>query len=500
MDLQGTTTELSRDYPVRRRNETLEGVVNTLDWLLVAIILALVFRAFAVEAFQIPTGSMAETLRGDHWHLRCLRCGLAYDLGADTGIYNNPECPSCGYLQPKQAMEPLARGDRIFVNKSIYQFSEPRRWDVVIFKNPTNPQETYIKRLIGLPGERVELIDGDVYINGEIVRKPKHVQQELWMCLFNNDYQPLEAQGRFDTEARNGQEPGNGVWQSPFVNAEGSGWDLHADGPTVFRLASDPGERHTIRYRPRSESEFRATYAYNSRNMNVRQPYCSDLMVRFWNRFGGWDGHVGAEIEKHGVRWFGRVDLAGQLTVGTMDSLGQVLASRTLAVGSEDLTDNWFEFGLADRRAVLRYGDHRLSMDLSPPELSSPVRQQRPEVAITGGGGLTLRHIALYRDMYYLDDGVLRGGEGEPFELAPDQFFVCGDNSPNSSDSRLWEASGIGNNGRSYRMGTVPREYMLGKAFLVYWSDAFRPTSTMLPIIPNLDGLKLIYGSSDELY
>ena len=501
MELESATSQLKRDFPVQRRNATLEGIVNTLDWLLVAIILALVFRAFVVEAFQIPTGSMAETLRGVHWHVRCLRCGYTYDLGSDLGLYTNPQCPSCGFIQPKQAMEPLARGDRIFVDKSLFQFQDPRRWDVVIFKNPANPQETYIKRLIGLPGERVELVDGDVYINGTIVRKPRKVQDELWMCLYNNDYQPLEARKHFDMEAKTSPEHQNGPWQSPFVTDKDSAWDLNAEGPAVFRLSSDPQENHVIEYQPRSDNEFRAGYAYNSRNMNVRQPFCSDLMIRFWVQSVGNQGHIGALIQKHGVRWFGRVDLEGTLTVGALGENGQVLTSRKMAFDPKVADrDGWFEFGLADRRAVLRYGPERLSMDMPPLDLSAAIPNDRPEVSLSGGGDLTLRHIALYRDTYYLDHGVLRAGKGDPFTLDRDQFFVCGDNSPNSSDSRLWEERGIGNNGRTFRTGIVPREYMLGKAFMVYWSGAFRPTSTMMPIIPNLDRLKLIYGSSDESY
>ena len=124
---------------VPRRSAAMEGIINTIEWLLVALILALVFRAFGVEAFQIPTGSMAETLKGAHYHLRCVRCGHAYDVGGDTSLYNRPQCSSCGYYQPTTAIGRQQNGDRIFVLKSIYQYMPPRRWDVVVFKNPTNP-------------------------------------------------------------------------------------------------------------------------------------------------------------------------------------------------------------------------------------------------------------------------------------------------------------------------------------------------------------------------
>lgn len=59
-------------------------------------------------------------------------------------------------------------GDRIVANRLAYVFSEPERFDVVVFKYPGDPTEKtlYVKRIIGMPGETLEIIDGRVYING----------------------------------------------------------------------------------------------------------------------------------------------------------------------------------------------------------------------------------------------------------------------------------------------------------------------------------------------
>ncbi|MHC4772667.1 MAG: hypothetical protein ACYS8S_03635, partial [Planctomycetota bacterium] len=59
---------------------------------------------------------------------------------------------------------------------------------------------------------------------------------------------------------------------------------------------------------------------------------------------------------------------------------------------------------------------------------------------------------------------------------------------------------GIGNNGDSYPEGIVPREYMMGKAVMVYWSQAFRPADNLPSMIPNLGNLRAIYGSSETEY
>ena len=85
----------------------------------------------------------------------------------------------------KNADHQSFNGDRILVSKFNYEFSEPKRWDVIVFKFPGNAKQNYIKRLIGLPNETVWVRHGDIYIGpnlkGEeaaevfqVARKPLH--------------------------------------------------------------------------------------------------------------------------------------------------------------------------------------------------------------------------------------------------------------------------------------------------------------------------------------
>ena len=61
--------------PAEKKKDRAMEIANTFEWLITAFILAFVFRAFVMEAFRIPTGSMADTLKGAHFRLACPQCG-----------------------------------------------------------------------------------------------------------------------------------------------------------------------------------------------------------------------------------------------------------------------------------------------------------------------------------------------------------------------------------------------------------------------------------------
>ena len=107
----------------------------------VAIAIALLLRAFVIEAFQIPSGSMIPTLEiGDHIFVS----KFSYGLGIP------------------------------FTLKKILQFGSPKRGDVIVFRYPLDVEIDYIKRVVGLPGERIEVRKNEVFVDGRLMPR-EHV-------------------------------------------------------------------------------------------------------------------------------------------------------------------------------------------------------------------------------------------------------------------------------------------------------------------------------------
>ena len=119
-----------------------ESLMDTVKTLFYAIVIAILIRTFLFEPFKIPSGSMYPTLYvGDYLFVS------KYTYG-----YSKHSLPFS---------MPLFEG-RIWAD-------EPNRGDVVVFKFPQDNKTDYIKRIIGLPGDKVKLEDGRLYVNGDMV-------------------------------------------------------------------------------------------------------------------------------------------------------------------------------------------------------------------------------------------------------------------------------------------------------------------------------------------
>lgn len=90
------------------------------------------------------------------------------------------------YIIPSSSMEPtLKPEDRILVNRWAYRFGAPTRGDVVVFAYPKDPTRTFVKRVVAVEGENVELKGNQVYVNGQLIQEP---------YLKPGDYPPFEPE------------------------------------------------------------------------------------------------------------------------------------------------------------------------------------------------------------------------------------------------------------------------------------------------------------------
>jgi signal peptidase I len=127
-------------------------------------------------------------------------------------------CPMCHYVLPMVPKDRLPadvaerrlpdlklrrsyNGDRILVNKYIYTFSDPERWDVVVFKYPHDAKVNYIKRLVGFPGEKLRIYQGDLFTGDQnatndddfkIAAKPADKVLAMRQLVHDTDYDPAE--------------------------------------------------------------------------------------------------------------------------------------------------------------------------------------------------------------------------------------------------------------------------------------------------------------------
>jgi len=171
----------------------------------VAILAAVLLKWFCIEAYQIPTSSMQPTLMGS----------------TEANVH-----------------------DRILVNKIIQTFREPKRWDISVFKYPLQKNQNYVKRILGMPLDKLAIGGGNIYhVSGEgdnltykIERKPDDVQEIMWRNVY-----PLRRETRSETKAM------PGIFSaSPRANAKelDDGFTLDAKGKTVrlfFRDEPDGG-------------------------------------------------------------------------------------------------------------------------------------------------------------------------------------------------------------------------------------------------------------------
>lgn len=575
-----------------------ESVKETIISVIIAFAMAFVFRSFVAEAFIIPTGSMAPTLNGAHVRFTSPYTGEDWAVSPWFFIENNSQNP---YPSQAEYMRQVNRkrqeigqgpafpndvavhdpvtglvvtdkvgksraGDRIFVLKYLYGIESPTPFDVVVFKNPTQPDENYIKRLIGLPGEQIALVDGDVFVrpapkepaaagsnpwdasDWKIRRKPESAQRAVW--------QPV-----FDSQLMTGAAVAKGA-VSPWVATgatESEATTLYTTTGAKAAIAWDrlkpfiphPGELNT------SESdktrEINDRYAYNespASYTNTPRFPVGDIRLRTTVKVRR-DVSDMSEFSLIGVIEARGYEFRATMTGGTPGTGGKaVLSMRPLGDSgagtvlveaplpsfagfeisgkpvavefwhSDQQLQLWIDGKLIAIKGYDWLPMERLKHALTPAawdQLTGVTPSRSANVLAdpagyvpssarweTSGVPVEFRAVAVDRDLYYRPAIYMAGPNqrllaGTPaaathpsstLTLSPDQYFVCGDNSPSSLDARLWgypdpwvaeefDAS----------PAVVSRRLLMGKAFFVYFPS---PVGGSPVGVPDLGRLRAI--------
>jgi len=149
---------IDNDNDIRKKKKS--GLRENIEAILVAIVLALFIRTFVIQAFKIPSGSMKETLKiGDH-------------ILVNKFIY--------GVKIP-------------FLQTTIIPIANPKRGDIVVFKFPEDPSKDFIKRVIGVAGDVVEVRDKKVYVNSKLLNHDFGIHTDSY--IFPKSDQPRDNFG-----------------------------------------------------------------------------------------------------------------------------------------------------------------------------------------------------------------------------------------------------------------------------------------------------------------
>lgn len=551
-----------------------DTIKDTIEAIVIAFVLAFVFRAYVVEAFVIPTGSMAPTLLGEHIRVTCDQCGYQFAADPPKAVrqemsrtrngqslvysrnwinapsFGNPNrhyqtagleaiCPMCQYANNVARGTRISSGDRILVQKFVYNFNKPNRWDVVVFKAPHQPTTNYIKRLVGLPNESLLIIGGNIYVKSNdpaaseekrswhIARKTDPmenphayaIQRAVWQPVYHSNYLPLD-QGRNKNSSLQ-------RWHVPWnpEAADSVHWALK--NRRNYRFSSSG--KGIIRFNFQSQlGEQRKLYVYNQWKV-PQQPLDEPIedvriaatVVPDEDGLSVWlqttlrmdDPDFGTRQVRALFADEGQVDLQlkhpdrkqWQSLLSDLIKIEPFAPDRAYRIElwhvDQELTI-WI-----DGQLKLQ---HRYDLPIQT-VIERPPATSFPTVRIgVSGSPVTLYHVQVDRDIYYSTRNSALGGitktrlagpvaypQDQAVKLGGDHHFFLGDNSPSSADSRYWGELNPWIKHRKFddqsQIGVVPRRLIMGQAFSVYWPDEHRLSPNHYGIFPNFGQMRFIH-------
>ena len=378
----------------------------------VAILAAVLLKWFCIEAYQIPTSSMQPTLMGS----------------SEAGVY-----------------------DRILVNKLIQTFREPQRWDITVFKYPLQKNQNYVKRIVGMPNDRLTIAGGNVYqVEGDgsgatytTLRKPDDLQAAMWKNVY-----PLRREARSETKAL-GQV--FGASPSRAAKETATGFTLEPGGKSArlyFRDEADGGMIDAV------WDGYPANVAALIRQQAVgRYPIeiCPDVRLGADVTMTQVQRSFAIEVEvlrpKLDKLVYAFVVEGGEGRVEVRDGNKSVLGASepfdvALAAGA---TTNLSFAHVDDRLMAWQDGGELVRWDCEQWACregcvvagNKPAAGQKviPQFVCAGKGTVTFDDVRLDRDQHYASDK-----NPDVIEVPDGHYYMLGDNVRQSIDSRGWTA------------------------------------------------------------
>ena len=390
---------------------------DNLEAIAVAVVMALVIKHFCVEAFKIPTSSMMPTLQGE--------------TDNDRG-----------------------EGDRILVDKFAYLFSDPDRWDVVVFRYPLNHARNFIKRIGGLPGEHLRISeDGDLWVRpgGEeygrdalrIPQKPRVVREGFYRAV----YPPPTSD---DVDPDRVAETLRRLWDG--YGEPLNRWRLENAGHFEFVGGESAELRtgHKIR-----ETSTPRRWAHDSNSADQVRDVRFAARVRM-NPQGTADAAAEPTVSTISLRWRPDDEFLVGMELGSEAEASRAWIRRgTELVASQLLNVRLVPDGTYD--VELEYVDGTLRAHVDGRELAALADGRRFSDTESGsrsteqnfslraaGAPLVVEDLRIDRDQHYANDwGVNSEGEQRGIDIPNDSYFMLGDNTRNSSDSRKWRMTTV---------------------------------------------------------
>ncbi len=361
-----------------------------------------------LTSFVVSSGSMSPSLHGPHYMLRCPDCETAFCI--ETGdppqdSQNAPPlrwgtCPACAFAQTPVPKDAFCMGDRILVNRAALSLRPIRRWDVVLFRTPDDGTLT-VKRVVGLPGETLEIRDGDIVIDGRIVTKPLALQRAMRIPV------PF---GRWEMQA--GKDPG----QCEFA------WRPVRNVPHVRTLyaTNDASQRDMESDTASDGPLFGVTNQLCENQWRIEPPGgifpVRDLTLEFdWQPDATRPLGIRAHTDER------RLDF-GRANGGTHKIEISLFDRRLLvAVDGAVIADSPFDdFEISGETNLCPFAFRLPESDgLSQTEQETALRRQ-------------ITNPRAWRDVYYMNQ------DADAVTIPPGCYYLLGDNSAFSADSRGW--------------------------------------------------------------